>query len=102
VVDRVRGDGIFQQEFPAVEGTGGGLRVSAWVTALALTVVRTPRLLAGLLPVAHDGRQVEQVLADDDVRVTEGKAGGHLIPSLRMGLEGPEYQGATSYRQSAR
>ena len=91
----VNGRSVFQQQFPAVEGTGGGRRLSARVTAFAVTVVRTPWLLAGLLPVSHDGRQAWQVLADDDVRVVGEEAPGHLIPSLRTGLEGLHHQRAS-------
>jgi hypothetical protein len=92
----VNGRSVFQQQFPAVEGTGGGRRLSARVTAFALTVVRTPWLLAGLLPVTHDGRKAGQVFADKGLRVLGEKVPGHLIPSLRMGLEGPDHQRASS------
>src|SRR5262249_42426273 len=93
----VNGRSVFQQQFPAVEGTGGGRRLSARVPAFALTVVRTPWLLTELLPVTHDGRKARQVLADDDaVRVVGEEAAGHLIPSLRMGVEGLDHQRASS------
>jgi hypothetical protein len=52
----VDGFGIFQQQFLAIKGTGGGRKLSAGVIAFALTVVRTPGLLARLLPVADDRR----------------------------------------------
>jgi hypothetical protein len=45
--------------------------------------VRTPWLLASLLPVTYDRRQYGQVLADEGVRVVGEKA--HLIPSLQIG-----------------
>src|SRR5262249_11942088 len=86
------GFGVLQRHFLAVEGTGGGRHLSAWVSACALTVVRTPWLLAGLLPVTDHGRQFPQVLADEGVRVVGEKARGHLIPSSQMGLEGLDHQ----------
>jgi hypothetical protein len=51
------------------------------MTAFTLAVVRTPWLLAGLLPVADDGRQNGQVFANEGVCIVGEKAGGHLIPS---------------------
>jgi hypothetical protein len=48
------------------------------------------------LPVANDGRKLGQVLADEGLPVVGEIGHGHLIPGERMGLEGLDYQGASS------